>query len=934
MNQQRGPLLLILWAAILVSGGYASPIHQSDIHDDFAFHGTVAAYGSTGSTYPDNWLGGTGNWSDSWNWDSGQPSGSSDVYISSGGDDLVYLNMDATIASLTLGGAMGSSQLSSASTKNYLIIAGALTVNQTGILSLYSSDTVAAATLSVNAGTINLDGGSTLQIYGDASNSGSISVLDSSRLTVNGTFTNSGSLSAEWGPWAAAVNVGSLVNSGSIDLEFESNLQVQGDASNYGSMTLESGGLTVNGTLTNQGSLGVGVSGSASVGSLINSGTINLDGRSALQVSGDANNSGVITLGSSSGGNSFTVNGTLTNQGSLTLYASSATVGSLVNGGLIDLENSSGLQVNGDVQSGFILMNGSWLGVSGTVYNAGFALYDSGASVGGLVNGEVTLENASMQVNGDASVGSISMTQSSFGVGGSMGSGGPISMDYSSLTVGGELTNQGNFLIRSSSGVSVGSLINSGMIDLDYASALAVNGDATNSGSIYLGEEGSGRSLLSVNGVLTNHGRLEIDPAGAFPNTVNVGSLANDGTIDLTTNSVLHVNGDADNSGSISTGDFGYGYNALHIDGTLTNESLGSLVLSGYGDAAIIGSITNSGVIDLEGGSTLQVNRSVSNYGQISTSYYGNGGNTLTMPGMLTNNAGGTFSLGAAADVANVGRITNAGSISLASGATLTVSGASAPTTALPGFVNTGIVNIAPGSTLSTGLSYVQTAGETIVDGTLRAFGRVALVNFAGGSVYGNGTIQGPVMSNAAINLGDAPMTVGQMSFMGNYAQEANGSLTFDIAGAAPGQYDQLNVSGHATLNGLMTVDLLQGFVPQIGNMFDIMNFSGLSGTFSNLLGLPINGQEHFVLEYNATDLTLDVVSGGLLGADNDQAALLASVITSGIAPDGGSSKTSSITSHYGRSGQSSPTPEPGSLLLLGSGLLCVGYSIRQRMTK
>ena len=30
MNQQRGPLLLILMAAILVSGGYASPIHKSD----------------------------------------------------------------------------------------------------------------------------------------------------------------------------------------------------------------------------------------------------------------------------------------------------------------------------------------------------------------------------------------------------------------------------------------------------------------------------------------------------------------------------------------------------------------------------------------------------------------------------------------------------------------------------------------------------------------------------------------------------------------------------------------------------------------------------------------------------------------------------------------------------------------------------------------
>jgi len=158
--------------------------------------------------------------------------------------------------------------------------------------------------------------------------------------------------------------------------------------------------------------------------------------------------------------------------------------------------------------------------------------------------------------------------------------------------------------------------------------------------------------------------------------------------------------------------------------------------------------------------------------------------------------------------------------------------------------------------------------------------------------------------------------------------QGANGSLTFDIAGAALGQYDQLNVSGHATLNGLMTVDLINGFVPQVGNMFDIMNFSSRSGTFSLVLGLPINNQEHFELEYNSTNLMLDVVAGQLTEADLGGEAWFAST----TADNNGVSLIASAGAPHDDLGPS--TPEPGTFLLLGSGLLCLGYAIRRRSTK
>jgi len=188
--------------------------------------------------------------------------------------------------------------------------------------------------------------------------------------------------------------------------------------------------------------------------------------------------------------------------------------------------------------------------------------------------------------------------------------------------------------------------------------------------------------------------------------------------------------------------------------------------------------------------------------------------------------------------------------------------------------------------------------------------------------VYGNGgTISGEVTSNASFNIGDAPMTVGILTIAGNYMQGPNGSITFDIASL--NQYDQLNISGQARLNGLMTVDLLNGYIPQIGNTFDIMNFGSESGTFSMVIGLPINGQEHFVLEYNSTNLTLDVVSGPGSGAVSTGSSSyrwepFTTQTLAGLATPVSGDSPSSV-------------PEPGSILLLGSGTLTLGSAALRR---
>jgi len=127
--------------------------------------------------------------------------------------------------------------------------------------------------------------------------------------------------------------------------------------------------------------------------------------------------------------------------------------------------------------------------------------------------------------------------------------------------------------------------------------------------------------------------------------------------------------------------------------------------------------------------------------------------------------------------------------------------------------------------------------------------------------------------------------------------------LAIDIGGTTAGtQFDQLTISGAASLNGTLNLDLISSFVPTVGETFDILNAGSLgSGIFATVNGTAINSTEHFTVVYNPTNVTLDVVSGA--------ASFLGK----------------------GRPGPTSATPEPSTLLLLGSGLLLVGHYARRR---
>ena len=77
------------------------------------------------------------------------------------------------------------------------------------------------------------------------------------------------------------------------------------------------------------------------------------------------------------------------------------------------------------------------------------------------------------------------------------------------------------------------------------------------------------------------------------------------------------------------------------------------------------------------------------------------------------------------------------------------------------------------------------------------------------------------------------------ITITGNYDQSADGELDFAVAGDLPGQYGSLTVTGLATLDGSVAIDLTNGFKLAAGESFDFLTAGGISGA---LTGLSFDG--------------------------------------------------------------------------------------------
>jgi len=108
-------------------------------------------------------------------------------------------------------------------------------------------------------------------------------------------------------------------------------------------------------------------------------------------------------------------------------------------------------------------------------------------------------------------------------------------------------------------------------------------------------------------------------------------------------------------------------------------------------------------------------------------------------------------------------------------------------------------------------------------------------------------------------------------------SHNGTGTLQIELGGLARGtEYDVLAASGVVTMQGGSTlgVTLINGYVPQGGEMFDIMDFAGVSGGFGTL-SLPVLGGG---LSWDTSDL----YAGGTIVVAPEPAS--AAVLLAGVA--------------------------------------------------
>jgi adhesin HecA-like repeat protein len=274
-------------------------------------------------------------------------------------------------------------------------------------------------------------------------------------------------------------------------------------------------------------------------------------------------------------------------------------------------------------------------------------------------------------------------------------------------------------------------------------------------------------------------------------------------------------------------------------------------------------------------------------------------------------------------------------------------------------FHNTGTLNVVQSGTFNANGSLTLNRGTVIVDGgTLNANGpllidggTVSLVagvldagtidlvnggifNFAGGTLHVD-NFNGHLVNQAG-RLAPGH-SAGLTTISRDYTQQMNGVLEIEIGGLTAGsQFDMLDVSGSAILDGTLQVSLIHGFTPQAGNSFDILDWGSRAGTFlalqlqspganlmwnSSLLytsGVAIAGDYNFNGAVDAGDYIVWRKTLGQIGGP--------------LAADGNNNGQIDIgdftvwRSHFGQLGgtgnsTSASVPEPGSglLLLLGA---------------
>ncbi len=678
-------------------------------------------------------------------------------------------------------------------------------------------------------GLFNLDPGCAVQLKGVVSGSGGIE-------------TDGGTLSL----WANNTYQGKTsVSNGTLELRGSGTLGTNPGGDDW--LSLHNATLSVQKDYALTAWQGVFLDGGA---------TINVQGGSTFAIDSAITGTGGLTK---DGGGTLALSGENYYNGDTTIAAgilrmagsqigapgAALTVGS---NGAVDAGDYSGVYFASAVNDGTVNLSDTIMDVHDTFTNRGSVRLNGGTLSGGaFVNDyggdasirgtvDIAVENrgvfstpSQMTIKkaftnyGDVSIG---LAQTVVLDGGDFDNFGALTLDGGTIDGSARLTNDygGTF---SAKGTVTCSLTNNGQMSL--AGLLTTNSQAENYGTIQL----ASGCTLRANGALDNFGTVDMGGGAIVGNgsmynygTIRGGSainipLANAGLVHVQTGSSLLVNNLSANemAGELRVDDSA----GLNIRSGLDNE--GNITLGGYNASLSGGSIDNYGTIRGQG----RIFNDVQNHGQIVAET-----GTLTVAGQFGNESGGRV------------EVLSGATVFLAQGlasnkSQLVLSGGTLDNNNLP-LLNddrvTGYGTLRSGTITNDGHFGVG-GGDMDVLADFIHHGTVSVLEgdtvYFHGDVSGYGNFAGPgtIAFMAGYSPGASPAMV---DFASDVLFSPASNLIMELAGAAPGSgYDQLSIDGTARLDGVLTVALLNDFVPRPGETFVLLDSQSLVGGFDSV---------------------------------------------------------------------------------------------------
>ena len=176
------------------------------------------------------------------------------------------------------------------------------------------------------------------------------------------------------------------------------------------------------------------------------------------------------------------------------------------------------------------------------------------------------------------------------------------------------------------------------------------------------------------------------------------------------------------------------------------------------------------------------------------------------------------------------------------------------------------VANFGEGQIVTSGGASTTFFGDVLHNGTEVRTANTSqtsfLSEFSGGGPF---TGTGDVFFHGDLRPGNSAAVV---SFDGDVFLEPGAHLFIELGGTEYGAFDRFDISGDLSLGGLLTLDLVGGFVPEQDDEFLIADVSGLlSGQFVGLEEGDIAGT------FNGFDFTISYLAG-----DGNDVALFASV--------------------------------------------------------